>query len=177
MKISQAIKDTLNFGYMTEKEFLALAKLANDAGPKARLVNIGAGAGTSSLALAIGSPSDERYSVDRSANGPLGGLEGERNAFDKTEYPYPIQILGLSHAVGAAWNKGEIDLLFVDGDHSATGLNADLNAWLPHVKKGGIIALHDYGSNDWPDVKMIVDYRFKRKKPLVHVDYLIAFRK
>lgn len=38
---------------------------------------------------------------------------------------------------------GQIDLLFIDGDHSLEGVNADYEMYAPFVRKGGIIAFHD----------------------------------
>lgn len=37
----------------------------------------------------------------------------------------------------------EIDLLFVDGDHTFEGALSDLMLYAPRVKSGGIIAIHD----------------------------------
>lgn len=36
-----------------------------------------------------------------------------------------------------------IDFLFIDGDHTFDGLQADWRSWAPLMSKGGIIALHD----------------------------------
>ncbi len=38
---------------------------------------------------------------------------------------------------------GEVDLLFIDGDHTYEGVKMDFQRYSPLVKKGGIIALHD----------------------------------
>jgi predicted O-methyltransferase YrrM len=38
-----------------------------------------------------------------------------------------------------------LDFLFIDGDHSEEAVDADLSAWLPKVKPGGIVAMHDIG--------------------------------
>ena len=38
---------------------------------------------------------------------------------------------------------GDIDLLFIDGDHSFEGCAADLEQWYPRVVPGGHIVLHD----------------------------------
>jgi len=38
-----------------------------------------------------------------------------------------------------------LDFLFIDGDHSEEAVDADLSAWLPKVKPGGIVAMHDVG--------------------------------
>ena len=42
-----------------------------------------------------------------------------------------------------AW-LGPIDYLYVDADHSYEGCLADLEAWWPHVRVGGLIAGDDY---------------------------------
>lgn len=40
---------------------------------------------------------------------------------------------------------GQIDMLWVDGDHLYESVKADLDAWLPLVKPGGLVCGHDYG--------------------------------
>ncbi len=47
-----------------------------------------------------------------------------------------------SKEAGLHW-KGEIDLLFIDGDHSFEGAYGDLEVWYPHIRKGGVIVMHD----------------------------------
>ena len=42
---------------------------------------------------------------------------------------------------------GTVTMVFIDGDHGDCG--NDIDAWLPKVRNGGIIAGHDYF--DWPD--------------------------
>lgn len=49
-------------------------------------------------------------------------------------------ILGDSKLVG--WNKN-IDILFIDGDHTYEGAKADYNKYEPFVVNGGLIFLHD----------------------------------
>ena len=49
-----------------------------------------------------------------------------------------------------SWNAankfedGSIDFVFIDADHVYESVKRDILAWLPKVKKGGIIAGHDY---------------------------------
>ena len=45
-----------------------------------------------------------------------------------------------------AGKRGTIDFIFIDGDHSYEACKADIAAWAPLVKKGGVIAFHDFGS-------------------------------
>jgi predicted O-methyltransferase YrrM len=52
---------------------------------------------------------------------------------------------GTTNQVAAGWPKSlKIDLLFIDADHSYEAVRADWLNWSPFVKKGGIIAFHDY---------------------------------
>lgn len=45
----------------------------------------------------------------------------------------------------------QVDFVFIDGDHSYEGCKADIEAWAPKVRKGGLIAGHDH-SDDYPGV-------------------------
>ena len=57
--------------------------------------------------------------------------------------------LGAAGAGGAQGTKGlvgEVDFIFIDGDHSYDACKADIAAWAPFVKRGGVIAFHDFGS-------------------------------
>jgi hypothetical protein len=49
-----------------------------------------------------------------------------------------------SQDVGRRWTGGEVDLVFIDGDHSPEGCREDFDVWSPHVGGGGgAIAFHD----------------------------------
>lgn len=37
-----------------------------------------------------------------------------------------------------------IDFVFIDGSHEYQDIKDDINAWLPKVKRGGVLAGHDY---------------------------------
>jgi len=45
--------------------------------------------------------------------------------------------------VGRALGDRQLDLLFIDGDHSADGVAADFATYAPLVRRGGLVALHD----------------------------------
>lgn len=40
-----------------------------------------------------------------------------------------------------------LDFVFIDADHSYAGALADLKAWAPKVRPGGLVCGHDYGTN------------------------------
>jgi hypothetical protein len=50
--------------------------------------------------------------------------------------------VALSEEVAEGWSA-EIDLLFIDGDHSREGCERDWLRWSPHVAPGGRVVLHD----------------------------------
>jgi predicted O-methyltransferase YrrM len=54
-----------------------------------------------------------------------------------------------SQDVGRTW-IGEVDVVFVDGDHSPEGCGEDWRLWHPHVRAGGAVAFHDarYGRHE-----------------------------
>lgn len=164
-------------GYLSPDEVTFLKKLARSIPKRSPImVNIGAGAGTSGLALREARVDAKLYTIDIRPSGPLGGLEGERNAFDIADLRYPEQILGDSKEVGKEWDKG-VDLLFVDGDHSKDGIEGDINAWLPHVVNNGIVVFHDYENTKWDEVKPAVDKAMKDYEIIGLSNRIIAFRK
>jgi len=87
------------------------------------------------------------------------------------------QIVGDSTEIGKSWNGGMIDMVFVDGDHSYEHCKSDAMAWLPHLKKGGIIAFHDYAENPWIGVWTFVnELPMKKFRLIAKKDSFLAFR-
>lgn len=79
----------------------------------------------------------------------------------------------------------EIGLLFIDGGHTYEDVRQDIQDWVPKVKLGGLVALHDMYQYAIPDVaravtdwwtstfdKGLAKWRFEGQ-----VDFLIAFRR
>jgi predicted O-methyltransferase YrrM len=50
--------------------------------------------------------------------------------------------IALSHEVAETW-LGEVDLLFIDGDHSEAGCELDWSSWNRFVARGGHVVFHD----------------------------------
>lgn len=58
---------------------------------------------------------------------------------------YPYALINAESAVGATFfPDASIDYLFIDAGHMYDEVKADLAAWLPKVKPGGIAAGHDF---------------------------------
>jgi|LakMenEpi03Aug12_release.lakeMendotaPanAssembly.Ray.scaffolds.fasta_scaffold08789_29 hypothetical protein len=51
----------------------------------------------------------------------------------------------------------EIDVVYIDGDHSYNSVKQDISVWYPKIKKGGFLCGHDYNQESWPDCKRAID--------------------
>lgn len=72
----------------------------------------------------------------------------------------PVQLPSVEAAevIRDRWGSA-FDFVFIDADHSYEGCRADIAAYLPLLRPGGLIAGHDY-SDRWPGVKQAVDEEF-----------------
>ena len=55
---------------------------------------------------------------------------------------------------------GDLDWVFIDANHNYDYVRADIAAWTPKVRPGGIIAGHDYLDRDGWGVIRAVDEAF-----------------
>lgn len=55
------------------------------------------------------------------------------------------------------YEDASLDFVFLDGSHDYANVRADITAWRPKVKPGGMLAGHDYGSRSFPGVRKAVD--------------------
>lgn len=91
----------------------------------------------------------------------LANFKENLNKYDVGRFIEPI--IANSEEANRGWNK-QIDLLWIDGDHSYEWAQKDYLLWEPYLKMGGIIAYHDAVFNH-PDVRKVVSrYIFKSKK-------------
>lgn len=60
----------------------------------------------------------------------------------------------------AEFEDGSLDFVFIDADHSYEGCKADIEAWAPKVRSGGLIAGHDYNKHAFPGVVQAVREAF-----------------
>ena len=76
----------------------------------------------------------------------------------------PLTDLGVvnlikSHSLDivGTYEDESLSLCFIDGSHEYEDVKADLIAWLPKVKNGGVLAGHDYDNPNHPGVRMAAD--------------------
>lgn len=88
----------------------------------------------------------------------------QRNMSLRTRYPHFTGILGDSHdletliEVKSALDGREVDLLFIDGDHSMTGVASDAALYGPLVRGGGVVAFHDIVASEDPRCKGVAEF-------------------
>jgi predicted O-methyltransferase YrrM len=51
-------------------------------------------------------------------------------------------------------------LIFIDADHNRPAVEHDLDHSLRLLDEHGALCFHDYGFDDWPDVKTVLDERY-----------------
>jgi len=63
----------------------------------------------------------------------------------------------------------DIDVLFIDTDHSYALTMFELQKYIPHVKKDGIVLMHD--TKSWPEVKKAIDDYLLQNTNLTYEEY------
>ena len=185
------------FKYLFIEEVHALKELAQSLPANPVVVNLGAGAGTSGLAFMESRPDLFLYTVDiTSEDSPLGSLYSEKMVFVQGSIPNGrySQICADSKEVGKHFTTHKVDvhMVFIDGDHFYNGCKGDILAWLPNIKPGGIMAVHDFGKREvykdgpidnaphplpWPGVDRAVrHYLCPYYEMILKVRTLVAFR-
>lgn len=94
---------------------------------------------------------DEKPGIIKST---LGRTMHELNKRGLSEY---VTLLKLDHADLPETLYGKFGMIFVDGGHSLERAICDGNYAWQHLVPGGILAYHDYGHPNLPDVKLAVD--------------------
>jgi Methyltransferase domain len=144
-----------------------------------RVVEIGVYEGSSALALceALG-PDTELHLVDPFGSHPdalpsgWGATEWatrkvlaraqRRRGPDAPDVHWHV---ALSHELAASW-EGEVDVVFIDGDHSEAGCELDWSCWHPFVPVGGRVVFHDAradqpGGRGLPGPTSVVERHFR----------------
>lgn len=159
-------------GYLHVEEGCALCAMAAGGTGEGEVVEIGSYRGRSTCFLAFGlqlrgsgivhavdhfrgspehqegKPCEDFYVVRDGSLLPIFTANLKRNKLDT----YVKPIVSSSSDAAQQWSGSPIRLLFIDGDHSYEGTQADFNAWEQFIPQGGFVAFHDV-SDDWPGVK------------------------
>lgn len=146
--------------HMSTGERIGLLQAAITLPPGAGIVEIGSylGASTAFLGYAASTKGGTVHAIDTWQNESMS--DGGRDTFAEfaanTEPFAHFIVAHRGRSVDVAKREGPIpcDFLFVDGDHHLESVIADLQNWLPSLKRGGTLAMHDI---DQPAVKQAFD--------------------
>ena len=131
------------------------------AAPGAHFVEVGSWVGKSSSFLAVeivNSGKAIRLDCVDTWLGSDSDLDMKRRAAGRdlpTEFRTNVGRSGLnvrpvrlpSTVAAGLYEDESLDFVFIDADHEYNAVRADLSAWLPKLKWGGILAGHDYHSH------------------------------
>lgn len=73
-----------------------------------------------------------------------------------------IPLRGDSVEMASKVADGGLDFAFIDADHSEAAVRADIEAWRPKIRRGGMLMGHDYDHKRHIGVKPAVDGIFDR---------------
>lgn len=168
-------------GWLANREGDRLCELASEVPAGQVIVELGSYRGKSACFLAHGSLNGNRrpvYCVDLWALGGQWETDTPRRNGPALHHDDPahyeafrantdryrdliVEVNKHSHQAGREWKGGKtVGLLFIDADHSYNGVMGDLTAWMPHMAPGGVVAIHDYVNDDYPDIRRAVDEYF-----------------
>lgn len=125
------------------------------------VVMLGAGSGTMSLAVYAIRPECFMVTVDVDQQSLNWEAQALANSTGDPSILEHVQLHTSSNRAGENYRAVNIDLLIVDADHSYEGIKNNLMAWMPNMKKEGLIFVHDYDGTEapraYPGVKKACD--------------------
>jgi hypothetical protein len=175
----EAIDGNFTFPDFYRKQALRIVyQQLQSAQPRPHLVEVGVKNGCSAAFLAV-----ELHNVTERAQEELRGETGESgfsipcpilDLVDISPGPVLEKLGPVTHVVGKllrmrSWDAANhfedasLDLVFLDADHEIESVRKDIAAWLPKVRRGGVLAGHDF-SHEFPGVMRAVVERFQEFK-------------
>ena len=140
---------------------------------KSTLINIGAGFGTSALAMLEVLPDAFIFSID-----PKSSL-AEIDNVAEAGYSNQVKRL-LSKSQDIAWPKSiKVNAVFVDGCHTEKDVKCDIEIYKPTVRENGLMFFHDYGHPNYaPDHLMskVIDEMMNDWQRLGIARFLVGFK-
>jgi predicted O-methyltransferase YrrM len=142
-------------GYTKESELWWLRRTARAMPDQATVVEVGSWHGRSTVAIAEGLVGKDArlIAVDTFAGDPGWTEQPEpvpaeaRNVFDRNLAPFAFVEVIQSESINAAAlvPNGSVDWVFIDALHDYASVRADIAAWSPKLRPGGLLSGHDYG--------------------------------
>ncbi len=136
--------------FMRAKEPEFLVNIVNKLPPDPKILEIGTFRGLSAVVMAKARPDVEITTID-----PHIGIHDAPMLYSNPfivetnlkKYGVYDRVKHISLSSRDFSPKDEYDLLFIDGDHSYSGVSLDYHKFELFVKKGGYIVFHDFGDH------------------------------
>lgn len=141
-------------GSTSDEELAFLAECVSELKKDDTVVEVGSHRGRSAIAMGkVAQMNGARvYAIDPHL--PFVGVNGREFGPADLDYMYralvengvgeSVFVVSLQSTQAArAWDDSSVSLLFLDGDHSAEAVRADVEAWSSKIRIGGVIAFHD----------------------------------
>jgi len=132
------------------KALHALYAWANEVGVNGPAVEVGTFSGENAVVMAkyfnsVVTVDPWRNGYDKDDHASNADMaEVEKKYFERTADSPNISHLKLTSLEGAnEFKDASLDFVYLDGDHQTDAVVADIDAWRPKIRKGGILAGHD----------------------------------
>lgn len=151
-------------GQTTREEIELLVGLAGKFFGSPRIVELGCFNGRSTAALCFGAGAEnvtafDTFTMQHHGANTLSYTQSNLRALGFEGFSVIERDSVLASKTYAS--RYPVSLLFIDTDHTELGLLRELGAWAHRIGEGGVIALHDYGNERWPDVQRVADSFFQ----------------
>lgn len=134
--------------------------------PSKKMLEVGRFTGGSTLLLAVALPDDAVvFSLD---NAPYDDAVLKK-ILDKFNLTYKVKLI-VADSRTYKINSEELDLIFIDGDHSYEGVRGDYNNFKGSLRDGGHLLFHDYNSSQAGVVKLINEIREHDQKEFTFIE-------
>lgn len=138
-------------GVLCGRSLIYFAKKAKEANKNLKVVGVDWGLGTATTGEGIGPTANKLATNLRGCNSDA------------------VMLLGESTNAARFFDDESVWFVFIDANHSYESVKADIEAWIPKVKRGGVIAGDDYG---WEGVNRAVSERFGKEITIVGASWV-----
>lgn len=169
-------------GWLTDSEAALLYTLARANRGNGVIVEIGSWKGKSTLCLARGSLAGRRSRVlaidphdatDLECHlhhGERGTLDAWRDTITRAGVDALVTPLVTRSRLAVTQITTPIDLLFVDGSHRRADVEDDLSAYIPLIRIGGVLAMHDTDAGGAMHAAIAMVYRSSQFRDVQFLD-------
>lgn len=173
--LEPALELARNRQFLMEEDVRAIARIVQRAAESnpfgMTIVDLGAGSGTTALAVLCADPTAIVTTVDHEATAIDWARLAVRNVFPQANW---MGVVADAAEAATLQQTPNVAVLLHDAGHEREDVLRDLRAWLPKVVPGGFVWVHDYRKAPWqdewyPGVREAID-QMVREWPIAFVE-------